>query len=154
VDLSATQYLWKFPIRKEAAVRMLILSALLVLCTAGLLHPRGRKLVGKYTRAMILVLASVFICMIVGAWLQALEGGLNQNFTTLPKACWALAENLIAKLQLPLSGVPTPTTRQGATVINGFIWICVIFANYFRLSLVEEGVANAAFSAVDTHAKS
>ncbi len=50
-------------------------------------------------RAILLVLASVFIWMIIGAWLQALEGGLNQNFTTLPKACWALAENLLAKLQ-------------------------------------------------------
>jgi uncharacterized protein len=131
VDMNATQSLWKFPIRKEAAIRMLILSVLLVICAAGLLHPRGRRLVGKYTRAMLLVLASVFIWMIVGAWLQALEGGLNQNFTTLPKACWALAQNLVAKLQLPLSGVPTPTTRQGATVMNGFLWICVILLTTF-----------------------
>jgi TRAP transporter TAXI family solute receptor len=131
VDLNATQYLWKFPIRKEAAVRMLILSALLVVCTVGLLHPRGRRLAGKYARAILAVLASVFIWMIIGAWLQALEGGLNQNFTTLPKACWALAENLVAKLQLPLSGVPTATTRQGATVMNGFIWICVILLTTF-----------------------
>lgn len=131
VDLNAAQYLWKFPIRKEAAVRMLILSALLVVCTAGLLQPRGRRLAGKYTRGILVVLASVFIWMIIGAWLQALEGGLNQNFTTLPKACWALAENLLAKLQLPLSGVPTATTRQGATIMNGFIWICVILLTTF-----------------------
>jgi len=131
VDLNAKQYLWKFPIRKEAAVRMLILSALLAVCAAGLLHPRGRIFVGKYTRAIFVALASVFIWMIIGAWLQALEGGLNQNFTTLPKACWAMAENLVAKLQLPLSSVPTPTTRQGASVMNAFIWICGILVTTF-----------------------
>jgi hypothetical protein len=73
----------------------------------------------------------VFIRVIIGAWLQALEGGLNQNFTTLPKACWAPVENLLAKLQLPLSGMPTATTRQGATIMNGFIWICVILLTTF-----------------------
>jgi TRAP transporter TAXI family solute receptor len=131
VDLNAKQDLWTFPIRKEATVRMLILSALLAVCTAGLLHPRGRRLVGKYTRAILIGLASVFIWMIIGALLQALEGGLNQNFTTLPKACWAMAENLIAKLQFPLSGVPTATTRQGASVMNAFIWICGILLTTF-----------------------
>ncbi len=131
VDLNAKQYLWKFPVRKEAAVRMLILSALLAVCAAGLLHPRGRSLVGKYTRATLVALATIFIWMIIGAWLQALEGGLNQNFTTLPKACWAMAENLLAKLQLPLSGVPTPTTRQGTLVMNTFIWSCGILVTTF-----------------------
>jgi TRAP transporter TAXI family solute receptor len=131
VDLNAKQYLWRFPIRKDAAIHMLVLSALLAVCMAGLLHPRGRSLAGKYTRVIFLALASVFIWMIIGAWLQALEGGLNQNFTTLAKACWAMAENLVAKLQLPLSGVPTPTTRLGSSVMNAFIWICGILVTTF-----------------------
>ena len=62
--------------------RILILSALLLVCTAGLLHPRGRRLAGNYMRIISVALASVFIWMIFGAWLQSLEGGLNQNFTT------------------------------------------------------------------------
>jgi hypothetical protein len=130
VDLNAMQYLWKLRIRKEAAVRILILSALLLVCTAGLLHPRGRRLAGNYMRIISVALASVFIWMIFGAWLQSLEGGLNQNFTTLPKACWAMAENLGAKLQLPLS-VPTPTTRLGATIMNWFIGLCVALVTVF-----------------------
>ena len=139
VDLNAAQYLWKFPIRKEAAVRILILSALLLVCTAGLLHPRGRKLAGKYTRFISAVLASVFIWMIFGAWLQALEGGLNQNFTTLPKACWAMAENLGAKLQLPFS-VPAPTTRQGATVMNWFIGACFLLVTTFAYPWLKKAM--------------
>lgn len=137
VDLNAMQYLWKLPIRKEAAVRILILLALLVVCAAGLLHPRGRSLAGNYTRVISVVLVSVFVWMIFGAWLQALEGGLNQNFTTLPKACWAMAENLGAKLQLPLS-VPTPTTRLGATIMNWFIGICVILVTTFAYPGVKK----------------
>jgi hypothetical protein len=129
-DLNARQYLWTFPIRKEATIRILILSALLVVCSAGLLLPRGRRLVGNYTRPIFIVLASVFVWMIFGAWLQALEGGLNQNFTTLPRACWAMLENLGAKLQLPLS-VPAPTTRLGATIMNWFIGICVVLFTTF-----------------------
>lgn len=139
VDLNAAPYLWKWPIRKEAAVRILILSVLLLVCTAGLLHPRGRKFAGKYTRFISVVLASVFIWMIFGAWLQALEGGLNQNFTTLPKACWAMAENLGAKLQLPLS-VPTPTTRQGATVMNWFIGACFLLFTTFAYPWLKKAI--------------
>ena len=131
VDLNAAQYLWKWTIRKEAAVRILILSALLAVCFAGLLHPRGRRLAGNYTRLIFLVLASAFIWMIFGAVLQAFEGGMNHNFTTLPQACCAMAENLGANLQLPLSGVPTPTTRLGATIMNWFIGICVILLTTF-----------------------
>lgn len=67
------------------------------------------------------------------------KDGLNQNFTTLLKACWALAENLVAKLQVPLSGVPTPTTRHGATVMNGFIWICVVSLTTFAYPWLKKG---------------
>jgi hypothetical protein len=41
-----------------------------------------------------------------------------------------MAENLGAKLQLPLS-VPTPTTRLGATIMNWFIGLCVALVTVF-----------------------
>jgi uncharacterized protein len=131
VDTLAKQDLWTWPIRKEAAIRILILVALLALCATGLLHPSGYKLFGPYARPTLFVLAFAFMWMICGAWLQAIEGGLNQNFTTLPKACWAMTENLAAKLQLPLLAPPTPTTRQGASIMNWFTAICVVLVTTF-----------------------
>jgi hypothetical protein len=108
VDLNAKQYLWTWPIRREAVIRILILLALLVVCSGAVLWR-----VPHYVRPILVALAFAFVWMICGAWLQAVEGGLNQNFTTLPKACWATAESLGVKLPLPISPVPTSTTRQG-----------------------------------------
>jgi uncharacterized protein len=131
VDLLAAQSLWTFPIRKEAAIRIVILLALLAVCAAGLLHPKGYRLAGRFARPILFALVFVFMWMICGAWLQAIEGGLNQNFTTLPTTCWSMVENLAAKLQLPLLSPPSPTTRLGASIMNWFTGICVVLVTTF-----------------------
>lgn len=66
--------------------------------------------------------------------------------TTLPKTCLAMAENLVAKLQLPLSGVPTPTTRQGAMIMNGFIWVCGILLTTFAYPWLKKAWQKQQFS--------
>ena len=130
VDANATEYLWTWPIRREAAIRIVVLLVLLAACTGVLLHPRGRKRAGRFVRLIAWVMALAFIWMICAAWLQAVEGGLNQNFTTLPNASWAMAQNLAAKLQLPINA-PTPTTRQGTTIVNWFTAVCVLLVTTF-----------------------
>jgi hypothetical protein len=154
VDLSATQYLWKFPIRKEAAVRMLILSALLVLCTAGLLRPRGRKLVGKIHASRD---SGAGICLHLDDRWRMAAGARRRVEPELHD----VAESLLGAGGKPHSEASITALRSAyandSARRNGYERIHLDLrhlANYFRLSLAEEGVANAAFSAVDTRAKS
>lgn len=139
VDLNARNYLWKWPIRKEAALRIMGLSALLlVVCIVGLVHPGGRRLAGKNAKLIILTVACLVGWLVGGTWLQAVEGGLNQHFTTLTKSCLALAENVGAKVQLPFSPLPTPITREGTTIMTWFSWLGFLMLTSFAYPLAKK----------------
>lgn len=134
VDANAAEFLWRWPIRREAAIRILVLVVLLAACTGLLLHPWGRRRAGRFVRLIAWVMALAFSWMIGAAWLQAVEGELNQNFTTLGSASWAMAQNLVGKLLSPLQisiSAPTPTTRQGTSILNWFTGIFVLLVTTF-----------------------
>ena len=139
VQLNARQYLWTWPIPREAAIRILILlAALILVCAIGFLHPRGRQLMSRNTRVILLVVGCVIAWMIGGAWLQVVEGGLNQHFNTLRASCFSLAENVAAKLPIFFFTPPVPTTREGATIITWFTGIGVLLFTGFIFPLLKK----------------
>lgn len=139
VDSAVLPYLWQLPIRKDAFVQVLLLiAALTIIIGAGLLHSGGRRIVGQYSGTFLFLLACLITWMIGAVWLQAVEGGLNQQFTTLRASSFALAENVGAKLQLPLQPLPTPTTRQGTLIMSWFSWIGFLLLTVFLYPLLKK----------------
>jgi uncharacterized protein len=133
VDPEAKPYLWYWGIRRGTVKRMaVLLAALVALGTLLGLRSRGRVLASVYCRELLFASGGVLVWIIAAMWLQAIEGDLNEHFTTLWGSSLSLAENVMAKLPVQLSFAPTPTTRDGVTLVSAFTYAVVsLLAVYF-----------------------
>jgi len=138
-DPQAKSALWTWPIRRGTFIRMAIL--LVALATIGFflwVHPRGKKLVNGYYREVLFAFGGILVWAFAALWLQAIEGDLNEHFTTLWASAWSLAENVLAKLPLPFSFAPEPTTRNGAAVVSGFSYLVATLVTVYLLPWLKK----------------
>lgn len=140
-DAHTSGQLWPYAIPKEAAVRILILFVVLaVLLGAGWLHPIGRRFAGKNYRPLLFLLALGILLTIGGVWLQVIEGGLNSHFTTLLESCVSLIENIVAKLQIPIPSLPTPTSQRGISLMGWFSWLGFLLLTGFAIPMLKKAL--------------
>lgn len=133
-DPEAKPYLWRSSIRRGTLIRLAILLATLVAVGVFLgLHSRGRRLVDGYFREILFGFGGVLGWASAALWLQAIEGDLNEHFTTLPSSALALGENVLAKLPFQFSFAPTPTTRSGAALVSAFSYLVASLATLYLL---------------------
>ncbi len=139
VDPDADQYLWHWSIRRGTLIRLA--GLLLALAAVGAflgLHPRGRALAGGYCRELLFVASITVVWLFAAIWLQAIEGDLNEHFTSLSASALSLAENVAAKLPLQLSFSSTPTTHKGATLVSVFSYIVVSLLAIYALPWLKD----------------
>lgn len=133
-DPEAKAYLWHWSIRRGTLIRLAGMLATLVAVGVFLrLHSGGRRLVNGYCRELLFVFGGGLGWAFAATWLQAIEGDLNEHFTTLSAAAIALAANVLAKLPVQLSFVPAPTTRNGAALVSTFSYIVASLATIYAL---------------------
>lgn len=133
-DPEAKAYLWPWSIRRGTFIRLAVLFAALVSVGVFLrLHSYGRRVVSGYFRELLFVFGGVLAWTFAAMWLQAIEGDLNEHFTTLPASALSLGENVLAKLPLQFSFAPTPTTRNGAALVTTFSYIVASLATIYLL---------------------
>ncbi len=134
VDPEAKAYLWPWSIRRGTFIRLAVLFIALMAVGVFLrLHSCGRSLVSGYFRELLFVFGGVLGWAIAAMWLQAIEGDLNEHFTTLWASALSLGENVLAKLPLQFSFAPTPTTRNGAALVSTFSYIVASLATIYML---------------------
>ena len=134
VDPEAKAYLWPWSIRRGTFIRLVVLFIALMAVGVFLrLHSCGRRLVGGYFRELLFVFGGVLAWTIAAMWLQAIEGDLNEHFTTLWASALSLGENVLAKLPLQFSFAPTPTTRNGAALASTFSYVVASLATIYML---------------------
>jgi hypothetical protein len=139
VDPEAKAYLWPWSVRRGTFIRLAVLFIALVALGVFLRwHSCGRKLVGGYFRELLFVFGGVLAWTIAAMWLQAIEGDLNEHFTTLWASALSLGENVLAKLPLQFSFAPTPTTRNGAALVSTFSYIVASLATIYMLPWIRK----------------
>ena len=138
-DPEAKSFLWTWSIRRGAFIRMAILLAALAAIGVFLkVHSRGKKLVCGYLREVLFAFGAVLLWAFAALWLQAIEGDLNEHFTTLWSSAISLSENVLAKLPLQFSFAPTPTTRSGNTVVSGFSYLVATLLTVYMLPWLKK----------------
>jgi hypothetical protein len=139
VDPEAKSYLWPWSVRRGTFIRLTVLFIALVAVGVFLRwHSCGRKLVGGYFRELLFVFGGVLAWTIAAMWLQAIEGDLNEHFTTLWASALSLGKNVLAKLPLQFSFAPTPTTRNGAALVSTFSYIVASLATIYMLPWIRK----------------
>jgi TRAP transporter TAXI family solute receptor len=139
VDPEAKAYLWPWSIRRGTFIRLAILFLALMAVVVFLrVHSCGRSLVDGYLRELLFVLGGVLAWAIAAMWLQAIEGDLNEHFTTLWASALSLGENVLAKLPLQFSFAPTPTTRNGAALVSTFSYLVASLATIYMLPRITK----------------
>ena len=139
-DPEARSFLWTWAIRRGAVIRLAILLAAVTAIGVCLkIHLRSRNLVRGYLREILFVLGAVLLWAIFATWLQAVEGDLNEHFTTLWAAAFSLLENVVAKLALlQFSFAPTPTTRMGSAVVSTFSYLVASIVTVYLLPWLKK----------------
>jgi uncharacterized protein len=139
-DPRASSFLWPYRIPREATIQILILFLALLVVGAALFHPHARHFAGQNMRLLLFLVAYAIFLTIGGEWLQAIEGGLNPHFTTLAASCLSLIENVIAKLQVPIPGLATPTSQHGVNIMAWFSWIGFVLLTVYALPMLKRVV--------------
>lgn len=119
----AKGYLWTWRIPKEAAVRIGELTVGLIVICILMIHSGLRRRAGQNWKFVFFLVGYLVLFVIGGVSLQAIEGGLNQGFTTLWTSCVSLGEDILAKV-LPIQA-HTPTSQFGVTVMTWFSWALI-----------------------------
>ncbi len=139
VDPEAKPFLWPWPIRRDAFIRLAILLGALVAIGIFLrMHSGGRRLATGYCREILFVLGGVLLWTFAALWLQATEGDLNEHFTTLSASAFALGENVLAKLPLQLAFAPSPTTQTGSAIVSVFSYLALSLATVYFLPWLKK----------------
>lgn len=139
VDPEAKDSLWSWALRRGAVIRLAMLVAALAALGIFLrLHSGGRRVICGYLREFLFVLGGILVWTIAAVWLQAIEGDLNEHFTTLWSSALSLAENALAKLPLQFSFAPTPTTRNGSAVVSGFSYLVASLVTIYLLPRLKK----------------
>jgi len=138
-DSEARSFLWTWPIRRGAVIRLAILLAVVTAIGVCLkVHYHRHKLVRGHLREILFALGAVLLWAVFATWLEAVEGDLNEHFTTLWASAFSLLENVLAKLPLQFSFAPTPTTRMGSAVVSTFSYLVATVVTVYLLPWLKK----------------
>ena len=94
-----------------------------------------KQWLARYHRTGVLVtLAAILFWALAAIWLQALEGDVTQDFSSLSGSAVSFAKTVASHFQLPLHP-PAPTTRAGQNALDVFSWLGVFLVATFLLPL-------------------
>src|SRR5262249_15409508 len=77
-------------------------------------------------------LAGIFFWALAAVWLQALEGDVTQEFSSLSGSAVSFAKTVASHFQLP-THPPSATTRAGPVALDVFSWLAVLLVATFLL---------------------
>ena len=139
VDEDVKEFLWEFPLRQPTLVQLGILLALFVGAIALLrYHPRGRSLMQSYYREVVFLFGVATLWLFAAVWLQAVEGQLNDHYTTLVASAGALGENILAKFPVQLVNAPAPTTPSGQALVSFFSYLGFLVLTVYALPFLRK----------------
>ncbi len=138
-DPEARSFLWTWPIRRGTLIWLAILLAAMVaiaVCLKTRMH--RHKLVSGKLREILFAFCAVLLWAAFALWLQAVEGDLNEHFTTLWASAFSLLESVLAKLPVQFSFAPTPTTRMGSAVVSTFSYLAAMGVTVYMLPWLKK----------------
>ncbi len=138
-DPEARPLLWTWAIRRGTFIWLATLLA--VLAALGILLRldwHRKKLVSGYYREVLFAFGGIVVWAIAALYLQAIEGDLNEHFTTLWSSTFSLAANVLAKLPLQFSFAPAPTTRTGTAFVSFFSYLVATVAMVYLLPWLKK----------------
>ncbi len=122
-------------LRSKTINLLWILTVTIVVVGGTAIFLERKQWLARYHRTGILVtLAFVLFWALAAVWLQALEGDVTQDYSSLSGSAVSFAKTVASHFKLPIQG-PTPTTRAGQTALDIFSWLGVFLVATFLLPL-------------------
>jgi TRAP-type uncharacterized transport system substrate-binding protein len=115
----------RFPIRKSALEWVIALvCALAAIATLAFLLEKTRPHAARLFLPALAVASCLLLWMVGAIWLQAVEGDISQEFTSLHQSAWSLAQTVVGHFIYAVHA-PLPATRDGQRAMDFFSWLCV-----------------------------
>jgi TRAP-type uncharacterized transport system substrate-binding protein len=115
----------QFPIRKSALEWVIALvCALAAIAFLAFLLEKTRPHAARLFLPALAVASCLLLWMVGAIWLQAVEGDISQEFTSLHQSAWSLAQAVVGHFIYALHA-PVPATRNGQRAMDFFSWLCV-----------------------------
>lgn len=122
-------------LRKKTEHLLWIIAVTILICGGAAIVLERKQWLARYHRTGILVtLSLILFWMLAAVWLQAVEGDVTQDYSSLSGSAASFFKNVASHFELPVQG-PPPTTRAGQTALDIFSWLGVALVATFLLPL-------------------